>query len=785
MKNIARLILGNRILLSSLVMVFTLIMGVVALKISMSYEFARVLPDADSTSLAYDEFKKKFGEDGSVMVVGFKDPDFFRPEKFNRWNEVVTGIKKINGIREVLSVTNLYNIYKNDSLEKMEFKQVARFPVTSQPQMDSIKEQLFRLPFYEGLLFNKDSSFFILAITFEKKQLDSQQRLEIVKFITDKTEKFSSDFNVKMHYSGMPYIRSEMMRKVREEMKLFMSLAVLVTAVILWLFFRNLLAVFFSLLITAFGVIATLGIMQLFGYKITILSGLIPPIIIVIGVPNCIFLINKYQAEYALNNHRMLALSRTIETVGVSLFLANVTTAIGFGVLYFTNTQLLVEFGIVAAIGVMVTYLITVVLVPITYSYLAPPSLKSIRHQENKNVNRFLMWVDHIVHRRRPIIYISMALLTSLSVVGLMRINVLGYVVDDIPQKDPVYTDLKFFERNVKGVLPFEILVDTKRDSGVIADNARAIYKISALQREMADIPVFSKPLSLAEGLKFSYQAFKNGNPKFYRMPPADDLFKMTSYSSVMKGQGDKMQFFIDKGKRFTRISFQIADVGSDSIEKLVQAIRPKADSIFPPKDYDVSFTGHSLVFLKGNSYLLGNLFESLIIEIVLVTLVGLALFRSLRVIILSKLPVLIPLVVTAGIMGFLGIRFKPSTILIFSIAFGISSDGTIYFLTKYRQELKRKGVKVKEAISIAIRETGLSMIYTAIILFCGFAIFSASSFGGTAALGTLLSITLLTSMGTNLILLPAILLSIDKRKSRKELVQKPLLDLDSPESDS
>jgi uncharacterized protein len=780
-KSLSFEILRNRTIFVSILLALTAFLGYEASKIEMSYEFAKVLPDSDSTSLEYTRFKNLFGEDGSVMVAGFNDKDFFKKDKFNDWYRISKEIKKIKGIQDVLSVANLYKITKDDSLEKLLFKPVVTRTLRSQAETDSIKNVILSLPFYEGLMFNKESNTYIIAITFNKRELNSSNRLEIVKTIKDSISNFGAKYGIEMHYSGMPFIRSEMMRKVRSEMKLFMSLALLVTAIILWLFFRTLSSVFFSLITTGLGVICTLGILHLFSYKITILSGLIPPLIIVIGVPNCIFLINKYQGEYSLHGNKMKALARTIQTMGISLFLANVTTAIGFGVLYFTNTALLVEFGTVSAIGVMVTYIITVILIPIILSLLPAPSTKSRKHLEGKRINKLLTWIDHLVHNRRKVIYLSIAAVTAISVVGMLKVNVLGYVVDDLPQKDPLFTDLKFFEKHVKGVLPFEIFIDTKKEGGVFSENAKTLYKINALQKLVNKYEAFSKPLSVTEGIKFSYQALRGGEQKFYRMPPIGDLSKLNEYSANVKGQENKLQHFVDDRKRYTRVSYQMADIGSDSIEKIVQKLRPQVDSIFPPIDYNVEFTGHSLVFLKGNSYLLHNLFESLLIEIILVTAVGLALFRSLRVIILSKLPVLIPLVVTAGIMGFMDVRFKPSTILIFSIAFGISSDGTIYFLTKYRHELKQRRKSVSQAISTAIHETGLSMIYTAIILFSGFAIFSASSFGGTAALGILVSITLLVSMCTNLVLLPAILLSIDKRRSKKELLRKPLIDLEEP----
>ena len=458
---------------------------------------------------------------------------------------------------------------------------------------------------------------------------------------------------------------------------------------------------------------------------------------------------------------------------------ANITTAIGFGVLYFTKSSMLVEFGEVAAVSVMATYIITLILIPIILNILPTPKPKHTKHQEGKRINKILNGVDSLVQRRRPAIYLVTTLITAVSFWGMTFIDMNGYVVDDLPSKDPVYTDLHFFEDNFKGVLPFEIAIDTKKPNGLFADNAKALYKIQRLQKLFSEYDIFSKPVSIVEGIKFSYQAYRGGDAKFYKLPPVSDLKNLADFTGTLKGQNSKLQNFIDTAKQVTRISFQAKDIGSKKMDELMKELRPKIDSIFPPADYKVTTTGHSLVFLKSNDYLLDNLIESLLIEIVLIAIVGIALFRSVRIIILSKLPCLIPLVITAGVMGFLDIRFKPSTILIFSIAFGISSDGTIYFLTKYRQELKKYKRSASEAISAAIKDTGLSMVYTSIILFCGFAIFAASSFGGTVALGVLVSLTLLISMFTNLILLPAILLSIHRKSLNKEIIDTPYIDIE------
>lgn len=783
-KYIAGKILRNKLLFIFAIALVTAFMIYETCKIKLSYDFARVLPVDDPAYVDYMNFKKKFGEDGNVMVIGFSSSDLFKPELFNDWNKLNKEIKSISGIKDVLSITSLYNVYRNDSLNKFEFKPISNGDNYSAEQLDSIKELIYSLPFYEGLVYNKETGATLMAITFNSKDLNSAHRLQMVKEITTSADLFAVKNKISIHYSGMPYIRSHVMEKVSGEMGLFMALAVIVTAIILWLFFRSLSSVLVSLIVAAIGVVWSLGVMQLFGYKITILSGLIPPLIIVIGIPNCVFLINKYHGEFVKHKNKIKALSQTISLMGGTLFLANVTTAIGFGVLYYTSSPLLVEFGIVSAIGVMLTFIISIIIAPIFLNFIAVPKEKHTTHLDAKFINKILEKVDFWVHNKRPQIYIAIAIITLTGFWGMTKMNVLGFVVDDLPKKDPVYDDLSFFEKNFKGVLPFEIVIDTQKPNGVFSNNASMLYKINRLQKVFATYPEFSEPLSIAEGVKFSYQAYRGGNQKYYKVPGASDLKTLSEFSGTLTGQQNKLKFFIDSSKQYTRISFQMADIGSVRIKKLVGELQPRIDSIFPPKEFRVELTGHSLVFLKSNDYLLKNLYESLAIEIILETLVALALFRSIRIIILSKIPVLIPLVITAGVMGFLGINFKPTTILIFSIAFGISSDGTIYFLTKYRQELKVKGRSVAQAISVTIRETGLSMVYTAIILFSGFAIFAASSFGGTVALGVLVSLTLLVAMCTNLVMLPAILLSIDKRQSRRETLQTPLIDIfEDPEA--
>lgn len=788
---IARFILGNRLTIISVFAAITLFMAYYAQKADITYTNPSLLPEKDTTALEYVKFKKIFGQDGSVMVIGIQDDGLYTLQRFGDWYDLGNEIKNVKGVKAVVSVARLQNIVKNDSLGTFERKPLVTRKPQSQYEVDSIRETIHHLPFYRGIIYNDSTHSTLMAITFDNKELNTKYRLVIVDSIKAMVYKFLAKNKVEVHYSGMPYIRTSVARKIQHEMFLFMMLAILVTAAILFVFFRSLLPVIFSLVVIIVGVIWSVGLLVLCGYKISALTGLIPPLLIVIGVPNCIMLLNKYHTEFGKSGNQMLSLSSSIEKVGISLFLANITTAIGFAVFCSTDTQMLFEFGLVSSISVLLTYCISLMLVPIVFSFLPQPSVRHTKHLQSKFISKVLKHVDFWVHHYRPRIYISVVIIVIISGFGISKLLALGRVVDDLPENDPVLLDLQYFEKNYKGVLPFEISVDTKKPNGVFSDGGRTLYKINKLQKLFQQYPEFSKAVSIVEGIKFANQAYNDGAEKQYRLPGAMELQKIADFvGSSAQDKQDQFIAFVDTSKRYTRVSIQMKDIGSIKMKTLIDVLKPRVDSIFnfdyetkawatSDKDYNVVLTGSSFMFVKGNQFLVQNLLESVLLAIILIAIVMYTLFMSPRMILISVIPSLVPLVITAGLMGFWPIYLKPSTILIFSIAFGIASDGTLYFLTKYRQELRGQKISISEAVSLTIKETGVSMIYTAIILFFGFGIFAASSFGGTAALGKLISFTLLIAYCSNLVLLPCFLLSLEKRLTNKEFLQTPLIDTD------
>jgi predicted RND superfamily exporter protein len=760
----------------------TAFMGYKATQVRIQYENASILPDKDSTNIVYHQFIKRFGQDGTVMFIGIVDKNFYRLSNFNAVFDLTDSLKKIRGVSEIVSVTKLYKLVKNDSLKKFEFLPISPKKPSSQQALDSVRSVILSLPFYNELVYNKETSAYLMALTLDKKIIDSKERDRLIHDIKTTMERFSERSGVEVRFSGLPYIRTLVAAKLQNELKLFIFLALLVSAIFLYIFFRSAKAVIFPVVIMLISVLWALGLMALFGYKITMLTSIIPPLVIVIAVENCIFILNKYHYEYSHHRNQAKALSRVIQRIGAANLLTNAATAAGFAAFTITNNKLLVEFGLIAALSIMVIYALSLTLVPIFFSFLPPPEGKYTKHIEasiaRSLIEKAVLWVSDY----RRYIYVAMGVCIVIGVIGSLRLKTSGTIVDDISKRDPIYKDMIFFEQNFKGIMPLEIVVDAKKKKGIL--NLATLKKIDRLQDSLRTYKELSKPLSVVEVIKTAKQAFYAGDPAFYELPNSNELAFMAGYIPSFKSKKRSLlDNFIDSTYQVTRISVQMANVGTIKIDSIQRSLKPTIDSIFNPAKYNVTITGTSVVFLKGTNFLIRNLWESIALAVVIIALLLAFLFTSWRMILISLIPNLIPQLMTAALMGFTGIPIKPSTILIFSIALGISVDNSIQFLSRYRLQLKQTGHNIPSSVISALRETGYSMIYSSTVLFFGFGIFVLSTFGGTQALGFLISFTLLVAGLLNMFVLPSMLLTLDNWSTTKAF-EEPLVDIFEEPSD-
>lgn len=778
---IARIILRNRL---------GFIFGIVLLTVGLAMQWkyirfsnteANLIPATDQVNLDYYQFLKVFGEEGNVIVIGSKDPKLFTPKVFEAYTTLMANLAKDPEIGLVLSLENLKVLRKNDSLAQFELAPfVNKTQLKDEAYLKQARAELTqRLPFYEGLLYSKDKSTLRSVVYMKKELVNTKARKDyILGRFSDKINQFEQATGVDLRVSGMPYIRSYNSKTITDEIGLFIGAALLITSLIFFFFFRSFRATLISMIIVIIGVMWSFGIMGAMGYEITVLTALVPTLMIVIGIPNCIFFINKYHQEYYKHANKAKALQRVITKTGTATLMTNITTAVGFATFIATNNVLLQEFGVLTTINIIAVYVLSLLLIPIFFSYIPAPIPRHLGHLEREYLTGFFVWIVNTVKNNRLSVYMVSIILLIFGIIGIYEIKISGSIIEDMPKKTAFFEDIRFFEKEFDGVMPLEIMIDTKRKNGAL--RSTNLRRLEELEKTLTDIPDLSKPLSIVSVAKYAKQAYYNGNPDYFQLPTAqEEPFIATYIKNTAKGKNENLfKSYLSDDKSIARITTFIKDETGEKMPGIEQQIRQKTDKLFPKERYNVVITGRASVFQKGTNYLLDNLLSSLLFAFFLTGGLVAIMFRSFKMVLVAIIPNLLPLLMTAGLMGFLGIPLKPSTLLVFGIAFGMSVDDTLRFLAQYRLELSRNDWKIKKSVFATFDDAGISMFYTSIVLFFGFSVFMLSGFGGTVALGGLVAITLCFGMLSNLVLLPSLVLSLNKTLANEQEFIEPTIDI-------
>lgn len=794
--SVAQFVYKARFALLVLLLVYTGFMGWQSTRVKLSYEFVRAIPTDNPKYKAYQEFRKKFGEDGNLMVAGIETPSLFTIKNFGAYTKLHNGLKNIPGVDDVLSIPSSVNLQFNADSGKLGSKRIFSDSSLTETTLAAARTEFEGLPFYRGLLYNPETKAYLMGIRVNGDSLNSKSRENVMRQIAGQLDSFETSTNITVHRSGLPLIRSVMAVRIQHEMKVFLLASVLLAAIILLLFFRSVSAMAISLAVVGVGVVSSLGTMALLGYQISVLNALIPPLMVVIGVPNCIYFLNKYHNNWIETGDKKQSLINMIGKMGVVTLFCNITAAIGFAVFAITQSQILKEFGIVAGINILLLFFISLALIPALLSVLPPPGKHQTKYLHSRVITSALERMENWVVNHPKFTFTGTFLLLALSCIGLFRLKSQGFIVDDIPHNDKIYTDLKFFEKHFRGVMPLEITIHVPKEKEALGDKAwrqfvhKMIEKVGTLEDSLYEHPALGKPTSLVDGLKFIYRARTLNDTVTQLDGEAWSLVKQgllqqgldSNRKGPSSGVNKLMGSFIDSAKMEMRISVPMADVGTLELNRILKNIEATVNHILDSSKniyiqgektipdstkFEVAFTGTTVTFLEGSNYIIKGLKESIFWAFILIALSMLFLFRSIRILLCSLIPNVVPLIITAGIMGWMGIPLKPSTVLVFSVTLGIAIDITIRFLVNYRQELAAHNNDPMETVKQTIRQTGLSIIYTSLVLIAGFVIFIFSGFGGIKALGLLTTITLLVATVTNLVLLPVLLLL--GRRGKKE----------------
>lgn len=857
---IANFILKNRFFVLGLITLVTVYMGYYAATgLRMENKYGIVLPKDSPTTQNYNLFKERFGGDGSTFVIALQTDSLFTKENLLKWKTLGDSILQLDGVESVISEATLFNIKNNKTENKFEIERIFSDITFQEKPIEQIKNEIKRNPLYNKVLYNDSTHVTLMMVAMDERYLTDLKKSGVIFDIQKLAEHFCGEMG-EVHYAGLPYLRVILAKRINSEMYTFVAISMLVSSLLMYFFFRSVRAVLICMTVVGVSVIQAMGSIAIMGYNISIMMALIPPLMIVIGIPNCIYLYNKYHQELAQHGNKMKALNRVVSKTGIAMFLTNVTTSLGFLTFLFTNSEKFYEFGMISTINIMLCYVVSLCLVPILASFVRNTPERHLKHLDRKMAVGFMNKLVYITAFKRTWVYIITVIITVISAIGMFKMTVTGNITGDLPKKDPILKDIHFMEKNFGGAIPFEVMIDYKEKGRLFGKNT--LNKLEEAQTMMAQDTMFSKTISIVDFIKVVNMAYYDNNPARYTIIAKRDKLRLAKYldnfSMTNNNSSLSIKDLVDTSNFILRIRTQMRDVGSYEVSDQVQKVKHRIDSIMNPdrKDierlykkvdagkkeyvdsliynypniynsltsvisnknedlqykfdtdselikkyyskpqfkqqlrsainneyYDVVLTGTSVVASEGTQYLVTNLLSSIVFAVIAIAALMSLLFSSIRMVIVSMIPNLIPMIVTAGIMGWFNIPLKPSTLLIFSIALGITVDNTIHFLAKYRQELKLKRWDLKDCVAISIQETGLSIIYTSIILFFGFIVFIFSDFGGTQALGYLSAITYFVALFTNLVLLPCLLLSLERRITTKSF-EEPLFELYDEELD-
>jgi len=778
---LTRILLRNRLAWLVTVALSTAFMAYQGASVEMEYGFAKLMPDTDSVSIEYDQLVEEFGQVSNTIVIAMEDADFFKREHLEDWTQLMVDLKRVDGVEFVQSLTEAYGLVVDSATEKLAPDTLFKALPQNGEEEIALEAKVKSWPFYKGGLYQGDTYMAILRI--EEARLYNKNIRPIVESVRDILFAWEEKTGRDLHMSGLPWLRIANSSALEKEIYRTVALTLLVVMIIFYLFLKSVRATAISLLIVALGAVWGFGIMGVFGFGLTLLSSLVPPLIIVIGVPNCIYLINKYHQEYKKHGKQIKAIQRTVSKVGYIALITNLTTALGFAAFILTSSENLVHFGVVSSLSIISVFVLSIILVPIIYSYVSPPKDKHMSHFDVGWLVDFLAFLDHVVEHQRRKVYAVTIIASIAAFYGMSLIKTAGNLTADFNKNNQIYKDVKYFERKFGGVVPMDIVIDTKREGGI--ERLTNLRRMEELQDSLAALPELSRPVSIVDFVKFAKQGVLFGNPDMYSLPSrSEQQWLLTYLPRGMKDDTGLAKSMVTENGQKARISVQMADLTTPEMRVLTADVERIVGKVFPDENYDVTITGASIKFIQSTNYLINNLILSLALAVLAISIIMALLFMSGRMVLISLIPNLIPMLITAGIMGYAGIPLKPSTILVFSIAFGISVDDSLHFLAKYRQELKANGWNIKWAVKSSILETGLSMFYTSVVLFCGFSVFMTSSFAGNQSLGLLTAITLFVAMLSNLIVLPSLLMTMEKWVTKKDLSEN-ILDIYDSEVDT
>lgn len=710
-------------------------------KLTFNYDFESFFPKGDSDLAYYMNHREKFGKDNTFLLIAAENkPSVYDQTFLNQFDELTKSIKQLEHVTEVVSLTEL----KNELITPAGIYGVPFIHLNSPEKYTTDSSLIANYPELVNNLISRDAQHLSMMLWVDG--VDSKDKNDR---LIESIDSLLVNSGLKTHFSGRFKAEHIYVNRMQVELVFFIMCSMVLIVLFLYFTYRSFLGIIIPLFVIMLAVIWSLGTMAVFNKPIDIMTVLLPTIMFVVGMSDVIHLISKYIEELRTGKTKEEAIKTTIKEIGLATFFTSLTTAIGFFTLYSTGIQPVQEFGLFTGIGVFFAFIITLSLLPLILRKL--PVDKLITKKENKwdsFLRRLFIWVT----RNKKTISFSTIVLLIIAGVGISTIKIDVKLIDELNEGDPLKDDFIFFENTFSGVRQFDLSIKLKDTTQQLITH-ETLLELEDLHRYLEDsfgVQASMSPYTLVCAIN---RSINGGNPDYYSLPNPKELKKQ---QRILKraAKSDKLAFYISKDLKEGRLFGRMGDIGSNLVKTRLEAF-----NLYKNKytHLDLKATGSALLIDKSNDNLSTNMLQGLGIAFVIVAIIMGFLYKSIRIILISFIPNIIPLVVIGGLLGFTGIGLKISTAIIFTIAFGIAVDDTIHFMSKLKIELNKGKSKIY-ALKRTFISTGKAIIQTSLVLSSGFLLLIFSNFNGTYYTGLLVSITLIVAVVADLLLIPVLI---------------------------
>lgn len=719
------------------------------------YNFEHFFPLNSDDAEFYYQFRETFEADNEFLIIGLKgEPHIFHHEFISRMDQLCEILEKIEHVERITSPISL----REPLISSFGVIEVPLIQKDNPENLISDSARIYESQIFIGNVFSIDGQYVSIYIK-HRDQLDKPAADTLLTAV----QKAIHHAGFENYYlSGKIKSEKIYLEKTRQELLLFMSISIVLVVVFLWFNFRSLHGIAVPLIVVLLSIVCTIGVMTLSGKPMDIMIILMPCILFVVGMSDVVHISSQYHEKINEGYEKYKALTFAIKEVGLATFFTSATTAVAFITLNLTSIQPIRDFGTFTAVGVSIAFILSITILPFVLIHSKKPKYAKV-HQQQIWWNEFLKKLFVFIFRHPKKIVGGFILLFAVAIIGIFQIRVNNSVLDDLKEDDPIKKEFRFFDEKFSGVRSFEMQVDITADSLNILSPLviRKLEKVHDFILNDYDMKVLVSPVTV---LKAFNKAINEGEQSFYRIPKSDDSLNILLKAFAPYAKNKDVRRVIAKDLKTGRFSGKMRDKGSYTVGLKNDKLQHFLDDELGNSPIVFRITGSSDLIDKSNSHLTENILLGISINVLVLLIIIGIMFRSPAMMLLALFPNVLPLVLNAGIMGWLNIDMKVTISIIFSIAFGIAVDDTLHFLSRLRIELA-KGKQLAFALRSTFLSTGKAMIITTIIICAGFASLVFSDFKSTYYVGLMISLTLVIALLADLILLPILIAAYYRKK--------------------